>query len=94
MKAATYIIALARSFPSLRTAVPRDPKNWDIDQFMNWLPRASNGEKHAMLFIANVWNPNNAKAKGWEFDFFEAFGTWDTSHRDAFTAWTKFPVWP
>ena len=94
MNSKQYIIELARTFPSLRHSVPRDPEKWDVDQFMNSLGRASSGERQAMLFVATVWNPIYAESQGWIFKIPEAFGSWDAAHRDAFVEWAKCPVWP
>jgi hypothetical protein len=67
---------------------------WDVDDFMAHLGTASTGERHAMLFIANVWNPGYAKKEGWIFDIIAASQEWDRQHHLAFLAWAMKPEWP
>jgi hypothetical protein len=86
-----YIITLAQSFPTLDT---RTPKAWEVDRFMSSLGTASTGERHAMLFIANVWNPAYAREQGWVFDAIDALGSWDSRHRQAFLNWEQSPYFP
>ena len=85
MNARDYIIALARSFPSLKPIVPHDPQAWDVDALMRKLGVLSTGERHAALFIANVWNPPYARENGWTFDAVEALADWDDRDTNAFT---------
>lgn len=87
------IIAIAKKFPALEGHV-RDLTSWDIDEFMRWLPRASTGERHAMLFIANVWNPRYALEMEWRFNIVVAAGEWDQQHHNAFLAWAAKPEKP
>jgi hypothetical protein len=87
------IIAIAKKFPALTPHV-QSLTAWDIDDFMVWLPRASTGERHAMLFIANVWNPRYAAEMGWSFNIVVAAGEWDQAHHNAFLAWAMKPEWP
>ena len=87
------IIAIAKKFPALTPHV-QSLTSWDIDSFMEWLPRSSTGERHAMLFVAVVWNPTYAAQQGWEFNIVRAAGDWDQQHHNAFLAWAMNPEWP
>lgn len=94
LRAAQYIITLAHTFPSLVHLASPDPEDWDVDNFMKRFGVLSSGEKHAALFLVNVWNPSAAKAKGWIFDAIDAAVTWDTAHRRAFLQWFANPNLP
>lgn len=87
------IVELARTFPTLRNLVPKDPKKWDIGQFMQPLWAMGSGAHHAMRFVGSVWNPSDAKEQGWEFNVVEALGSWDCEHRRAFLIWAIRPWW-
>ena len=94
MRAAeSKIIEIAKRFPALQHHV-ENLTSWDIDRFMEWLPRASTGERHAMLFIASVWNPRYALEMEWRFNIVVAAGEWDQQHHNAFLAWAMKPEWP
>ena len=87
------IIKIAKMFPTLERHVAH-LEEWDVEAFMDWLPRASKGERHAMLFIAVLWNPTYAASQGWEFNIIRAAGEWDQAHHNAFLAWALKPEWP
>ena len=87
------IIKIAKTFPTLERHV-QSLTSWDVDRFMEWLPRASTGERHAMLIIANVWNPRYALEMGWRFNIVVAAGEWDQACHNAFLAWAMKPEWP
>lgn len=70
------------------------PERWDIDEFMQSLGTASSGERAAMLFIANVWNPGYAKDNDWTFDALDAVSRWDSRGRTAFAEWVHNPRFP
>jgi len=91
MNASDYIKTLANSFPCLKGSVPEP---WDVNRFMRSLGVASTGERHAMLFIAIVWNPAYAESQGWRFNLFDALACWDSSNRAAFQAWIENPRMP
>lgn len=90
MDAKHLIAEIANRFPTLRVT----PDAWDVDGFMQRLGVASTGERHAMLFVANVWNQSYALDEGWQFDAVEALALWDDHHRAAFIAWANDPRWP
>lgn len=54
----------------------------------------STGERHAVLFLLNVWNPAYAQEMGWRFEAVDALGMWDDGHRTAFLAWAQHPFFP
>lgn len=54
----------------------------------------SHGEQMAARFLLTVWNPSQAKRKGWRFDVVEALAVWDMGNREAYTAWCATPIYP
>lgn len=90
-EACRYICGLISSFVFLHTPIP---ERWDIDEFMLSLGTASSGERMAMLFVANVWNPGYARENEWLFDVFDALARWDSRGRAAFSAWVQNPRMP
>jgi hypothetical protein len=85
-------IALARQFPSLRTAPGGSP--WDPEALDAWAASGvpSSGAGWAAVFILNLWNPQEAWRAG-RFDVFEAFSAWDHDHRQVFLGWATDPWW-
>jgi hypothetical protein len=67
---------------------------FEPDIFAKRLRTASSGERHAILFLLNVWNPGYAKSKRWNFNLFDAMGTLDTANIEPITEWMLRPVWP
>lgn len=88
-----YIVELAQSFPSIQNLVGTDPESWDAERLAK-LKGLSTGERHALLFVLNVWNPAWARASKLHFDVVQAFGSWDSRHQHAFLAWAMNPRWP
>lgn len=86
-----YITTLAKSFPCIRRLVPEP---WDVQKFMAPINVVSTGERHAMLFVASVWNPGYAAEEGWRFDAIDALTSWDSANRAAFIAWAQKPYLP
>jgi len=90
-----YILALARSFPCLRSKLSHvTPETWDVDKFVASSAPWSTGETLCALFVANVWNPGWAKEQGWTFDLMRFLGNADTGNRTAFVNWCAKPYWP
>ncbi len=92
-----FIIALADSFPSLRSKVDLmqiTPASWDVDLWMKNARKWSHAELQAALFVATVWNYSGAISKKWRFDAVDAISVWDTGNRTAFLNWAANPVWP
>lgn len=82
---------------------PEDTAN----PFLVWMCGGpSHGELLAGRFVLGVWSPSTdwteqARLSGLEpgsalirFDVFEAMGTWDLAHVEAFQRWVEFPFWP
>jgi hypothetical protein len=95
-KSDLQIIRLIESFPSIawRAEHYRKAGEFNVDEFMSYWGTSSSGERHALLFVANVWNPGYATESKWNFDLFDACGSWDTKHRLAAIEWMKQPFWP
>lgn len=90
MTSAMRIVALARSFPTLRTASGLDP--WDPEVLDRWAcgPVPGSGAFHAARLILGIWNPR-AEWNCGKFDALAAVGAWDDEHRAAFAAWAASP---
>lgn len=67
---------------------------FDPDKFAAKLGVLSSGERHAALWLLNVWNPTYAKSKGWNFDLFAAFSSLDGENIVGIADWIINPVWP
>ena len=90
---------LAEAFHSLE-GVP-GVRPWNVNEFAAWMDRdtCSSAERHAALFVLNVWNPASiagmAKSYPWApFDLQAAYGCWDVHNRGAFLGWADAPWWP
>lgn len=98
---------LCKLFPSLRNAPGCDP--WDSLKMLDYAcSGASHGATLAARFVLSVWNSNTdwdaeAHREGIltdedghlrRFDLFEALGTWDYKHHEAFLMWARDPFWP
>jgi hypothetical protein len=95
MNPQTYIFHLGCSFPSLRSRFESmPPGTFDADRLAEELGVLSHGERHAALFLLNVWNPGYARENAWHFDAVEALAVWDEPHRRAFLAWAAHPLFP
>jgi hypothetical protein len=95
IRAVTYILQLCATLPTISHRVRNwDIDDWDVDKFMQSYGVASSGERYAMLFVANVWNPGYAREQGWTFDMIEAAGTLDSTHRRAIMTWLANPRFP
>lgn len=68
--------------------------SFDPDKFARVLKVCSDGERHCILWLLNVWNPAYAKAQGWNFDMLEAMGTLDEESRFGIANWMVKPRWP
>ena len=67
---------------------------FDPDKFAARLDHCSTGQRHMILWILNVWNPNYARSKGWTFDLFSALDSLDQSNREAIAKWMERPIFP
>lgn len=76
---------LLQTFPSLKDAV------FDLDGLAARAEKASSGERHAIAFVARVFNAH-AKAGIPDFDAIAALSVWDREHRAAFLAWAADPL--
>ena len=86
-------------FAVQRPWLDRHPKDsltltFNADKFASRLDACSDGQRHMILWILNVWNPGYARSQGWDFDFFKALGTLDQDNREAIRWWMQIPVWP
>lgn len=86
-------------FAIQRPWLDRHPKDhliftFNADKFASRLHACSDGQRHMILWILNVWNPGYARSQGWHFDFFKALGTLDQGNREAIRWWMQSPVWP
>ena len=68
--------------------------SFDPDIFAKRLTKVSDGERHMILFILNVWNPHYAPDKGWQFDLFKALGTLDSQNAESVARFIERPIWP
>lgn len=66
---------------------------WDADLLCAQFRGASHGERLAIQFLLNVWDPGKKWSCG-KFDVFEALATWDDHNREAFLSWANDPFWP
>lgn len=64
------------------------------DNFAARLGVFSAGERHAALWLLNVWNPTYAKSKGWHFDLFAALSSLDSENSFGIAEWVANPRWP
>lgn len=95
MSPQNYIINLGRTFPSVRRFFEHmQPEDFNVDALAEQLGVLSTGERYAMLFLFNVWNPGYAEEKQWHFDAIGALGMWDSRHREAFLTWARHPYFP
>lgn len=62
--------------------------------FARVLKVCSDGERHCVLWLLNVWNPSFAKLKGWNFDMFDAMGVLDGENRMGICEWMVNPRYP
>ncbi len=90
-----YILALARTFPCLKHKLERwNPKTFDPDLFHDRIGGWSTSERHAAYFVLTVWNPDDARDKGWTFDLVIAVSCLDPENRAPILAWIAHPYWP
>jgi len=84
------VVALAMTFPSLRSAPGLHP--WSARTFREWsfgaLVSAPMEARHAAKFILEVWD---GKYPGSAFRAVDAMTEWDDAHRAAFLAWCRAP---
>jgi hypothetical protein len=92
-----YIWQLILSFPCLRgkfhgqrACAGRFDPDWLYEASGPW----SHGERACVLFALNVWNPGDARAKGWAFDIFDFAGIADSENKEVVLQWVLSPVWP
>ncbi len=90
-----FIWELILSFPCLHIKFGGRPwKSFNPDLLHAVSAPWSHGERQAVLFVLNVWNPGYAKQKGWTFNLFEFLCTADQGNRAALLKWANKPVWP
>jgi hypothetical protein len=90
-----YILALARSFPCLRSKLLGwKQSGFDADLFHDMMRGWSTSERHAGLFILTVWNPHYACRKRWTFDLVEAVSSLDAVNREPIIEWMLNPFYP
>jgi hypothetical protein len=87
---------LILSFPCLKPKFCTGPwkGGFDPDKLFSAADYWSSGERLCVLFILNVWNPGDAKSKGWDFNLFDFVGTADGGNKRALLNWVLNPVWP
>jgi len=75
---------------------PRDPQELSFNpmKFARQMDVCSDGQRHMIRFILNVWNSGLAKEKKWNFDLFQALSTLDEGNRQAIVWWLERPIWP
>lgn len=94
-RATEKILRIARSFPCLEKKLQNwHPTEFDPDQFYARMDGASHVEGLCALFVLAVWNPADARTKGWEFDLFDFAGAADPGNRRALMEWLANPDWP
>ncbi len=90
-----YILALARSFPSLEPKLRFwNPAVFDADDFYVSSRPWSNGERSLAHFVLTVWNPGYARQKGWTFDLVDVADSLGAEDRAALFQWVMRPVYP
>jgi hypothetical protein len=92
-----HIWDLILSFPCLRGKFGGQPAwggRFDPDKLHETSGPWSHGERLCVLFVLNVWNPGDARAKGWEFEFFDFAGIADHENKEVILNWLINPVWP
>lgn len=67
---------------------------FDPDKLHRCIGPWSDGEWLCAMFLLNVWNPANAKAKRWHFNLMDFLQTADPANRDALIQWMHNPVFP
>lgn len=88
------LIAMQRSWLVAHPIRGAAETTFDPDKFAKRLGVVSSGERHAMLWLLNVWNPTYAKSKGWNFDLFSAFSSLDGENIVGIAEWIINPQWP
>ena len=80
---------LAATFPTLHTRM-RDAAPGEIVPALKQcsVSNAGDGAKQAALFCLWVWD-----AHTYSFDLYNAWGYWDSEHRDAWSKWATEPFW-
>lgn len=91
LSAQVYILTLISLFPALHRARGQE---FDIDTFLKPLPRLSPGERQITLFVATVWNSDDAKARGLTFDLADAAHYIDPQARRVIATWLANPFFP
>lgn len=64
------------------------------DVFARVLKVCSDGERHCVLWLLNVWNSTYAKGKGWNFDLFASLNCLDSENCIGIAEWMAYPRWP
>lgn len=90
-----YIYALARLFPCLENKMPlRTPADFNPEELYESMGGWSHDEQLCVLFVLNVWNPDYAKSKGWDFNLFGFVYAADRNNRAVVQNWLQDPYWP
>ncbi len=87
------IVTCVRPWLKAHILRPND-LSFDPDAFFKLTRSCSEGERHMVLWLLNVWNPSYAKNKKWHFDLFDALGGLDSENRSAIVVWLNNPQWP
>jgi hypothetical protein len=94
-KPTATVLEIARAFPCLEAKLRCcKPKEFNPDLFRSMMAGWSHGEILCGMFVLNVWNPVDAKQKGWDFDLLEFTSTADSENREALIRWLSDSVWP
>jgi hypothetical protein len=96
-KPSEILRGIAESFPCLRGCILDAcffEGQFDPDDLARNMRYWSHGEKLAARFILTVWNPSEARKRGWRFDAAEALAVWDSDNRAAYIAWCRNPIYP
>lgn len=84
-----HITRIALSFPTIKNRKPPGIEPFDASQLLEWLKHhegtPGHGERLAYRFVLYVWNGHGDD--GGDFDFRDAWSTWDYRHREAFVRW-------
>lgn len=99
------MLALIRSFPSLRAYEPAEPGVFNPVDFERWArgPQATSGSLCSARFVLEIWcggdrGPGDAKLRTpfriGLFSLKEALSVWDQTHRAAFSDFCRSPYWP
>jgi len=94
------IMELHNTFPCLKDMTLQAiescklQRRFDAVEYRDGMRSMSSGEFRCAMFVLNVWNPSEARARGWTFDLLDFVANVDKENRQVVIDWMLNPVWP